>query len=182
MTTHDIRVRLPNIPAGFHAFLLADVQVRDPGSGSLLDIMFTDGLRVRARASAEVLRLGTRLNGLFRATLHFRTDDDARLREPLHLYRLRPMDYPLAYPSKTYWSAAGVVLTHPDTLLVFLEKARATPFQIRFKRQLPLLPFDSASHSLRASGVLIDGQLIATELHVVQPLEIAARWHNWQFP
>ena len=161
--TDDVQVRPPKIPDGFHAFLLADVQVRDSGSGSYLEVVFADGLTVRARASAEVLRLGEKLNGLLRATLHFRTDDDARLREPLHLYRLRRIEYPLAHPSKTYWSAAGTVSTLPDALMIFPEKARATPFQVRFKNQI-LSTTGTMDQSFRASGVLLSGHLILAGL------------------
>ena len=59
-------------PEGFHAFLLENVTVLDPGSGTRMILKFPDGTLRRADVNPELLRLGD-LNGSWRATLYFRT-------------------------------------------------------------------------------------------------------------
>ncbi len=97
-------IRSPN---GYHAFLVATVELHNPGKGNMVDLQFSNGLLLRATVAADLLRLGT-LSGFWRATLHFRTSDQAELEPPLMLKRFRPLhdkhEAPLAF-----WSIAGQI-------------------------------------------------------------------------
>jgi hypothetical protein len=167
----------PNVPEGFHAFLLADVQIKDPGVGTLLEVILEDGQQLRARASPEVLRLSGTLTGRCRATLHFRTDAGARLREPLHLYRVRQISTPLDGPTGTYWTAAGLGV--PNGLMVFPEKARATPFRVNYQPE-PSVDFcPDLYQSVRAHGIVRGGVVLATTVEVIPTLDIPERWEPW---
>lgn len=180
MTTNDVQTEPPKIPVGFHAFLLADLRIQDPGQGHVLDVIFKDGRRLRTRASAEVLRLGTKLNRHYRATLHFRTDKEGTLQEPLHLYRVRPISVPLNHPSGTYWSATGLVTQQLDALVILPEKARTPPFKIHFLSEGSESEWRMARQPVRASGSIVNRQLVATEIVTLPRLDIPHHHLAWQ--
>jgi hypothetical protein len=179
LTDESDRSSPPAVPAGFHAFLLADVYIRDPGQGVYVDVRLQSGQYLRARASTEVLRLGLQLPSIWRATLHFRTDLDARLHEPLHLHRLRKFEYPLADDSNTFWSATGLVSRKRDAIVIFPERAKTQPFPISFQGGLDLGKA-TPGRSVRARGVVRDSVLVATYAEYIPDLPIPDRWGNGQ--
>lgn len=172
------------VPDGFHAFLLASVSVRDPGRGSLVELALPDGTAIRSRASPDLLRRGARLDGSWRATLHFRAAGDGSLVQPVALQRLRPLtgsfeDVPV------FWSAAGE-LERVDTdarlatLRVFPERAKRAPFAVTAALSPSLGPLGrmlDATH-LRLSGHLEGLRLVATRAEAVE-LTRPARWSGW---
>lgn len=176
------RAVLPKSPSGFHAFLLADLTIDDPGVGTYVDVVFLDGYRLRARASAEVLRMGSQLQerGLCRATLHFRTDHEGFLVEPLHLYRVRRELLPLDSATGTYWSATGLRQAHRNHLMVYPERAKATPFRVAFKIPDSLQLPNQIATALHLSGSVCSNQLVANSVSASSNLDIPARWANWR--
>jgi hypothetical protein len=178
LTVDSITASQPKTPSGFHAFLLADVDVVDFGQGEYVDVVFRDGTRFRSRASAEILRLGPRLRGQHRVTLHFRTDLHGALLEPLHLYRRRDQDSTLEPTTGTYWSAVGLALPGSHSMMVYLERARTPPFQISFKHATPPSTVVSPGTGIRLTGVVRAGQLIAVNMSTVEPLLIPERWRS----
>ncbi|MFB9992530.1 hypothetical protein ACFFLM_11185 [Deinococcus oregonensis] len=179
MTVDSLTAAQPKTPSGFHAFLLADVDVVDFGQGEYVDVVFRDRTRLRARASAEILRLGSRLHGQHRVTLHFRTDLDGTLLEPLHLYRRRDLDTTLEPTTGTYWSAVGLALPGSLSMMVYLERARTPPFQITFKYDVKPSILVSPGTGMRLNGIVRAGQLIATNVIPVEHLLIPERWRYW---
>jgi hypothetical protein len=170
---------IPKIPHGFHAFLLADIHVHDPGIGTHVDVLFCDGTCMRARASAEVLRLGDGMQGKHRATLHFRTDHDGQLISPLHLYRLRSIKYPLPGGKGSFWSALGIRGDAEKSLRIYPEKANSKPFQIAYRSEND---FQSKNgEALRVSGHLESGLLVAGEILRAQSCQIPDRWFRWRW-
>lgn len=170
---------LPKTPSGYHAFLLADIFVDDPGSGAYVDVIFRDGSRIRARASPDVLRLGDRLRGHHRGTMHFRTSSEGKLIEPIHLYKVRVAEEPLPHASGTYWSAVGSITEAGDVLRVYPERARAEPFQISYIDKS--LSKNSFTESIHVLGWLQNLHLVALEINSVAPLKIPDRWLKWRW-
>ncbi len=102
-------IRSPN---GYHAFLVATVELEDPGKGRLVQLKFLDGTVFQALVASDVLRLGN-LNGTWRATLHFTSNPNGSLQSPLRVQRLRPRASHVEMPA-TFWSIAGDI-EHLDT-------------------------------------------------------------------
>ncbi|WP_407572257.1 hypothetical protein [Deinococcus altitudinis] len=145
--------------------------------GTLLEVILEDGQQLRARASPEILRLSGTLTGRCRATLHFRTDAGARLREPLHLYRVRQISTPLDEHTGTYWTAAGLGV--PNGLMVFPEKARATPFCVNYQPESSAELRPDLYQSVRAHGFIRNGVVVASMVEIIPPLSIPERWEPW---
>ncbi len=123
-----------SVPDSPHAFLLANVIVDDPGRGETVLLRLPDGRKVRARASANILRLGSGVVGHWRATLHFRTQRDAHVHLPLRLERLRPLSQD-ADGVETFWSVAGRLLKIEDqagllTVLIIPERPGRPSFKV----------------------------------------------------
>ncbi len=166
-------IRSPN---GYHAFLVATVELHDPGKGNSVDLQFTNGLILRATVVADVLRLGN-LTGFWRTTLHFRTSEDGLLEPPLMLKRLRPLrdkqDIPLAF-----WSLAGQVEMVNEkkscaTFRVFTARKRLEFFVITVRcsdDQIAVLR-DSPQKTWLVTGMLEDNSLQAQE---IKPITL--RW------
>ncbi len=95
-------IRSPN---GYHAFLVATVELEDPGKGRLVRLKFSDGTVFQGLVASDVLRLGN-LNGTWRATLHFTSNPNGNLKPPLRVQRLRPQASQIETPA-TFWSIAG---------------------------------------------------------------------------
>ncbi len=180
MITDTAALTSPKTPKGFHAFLLADLRVEDSGTGVYVDVVFQDGSRHRARASAEVLRLGPGLRGSHRATLHFRTDLEGYLVEPLHLYRIREHDAPLDEDTGTYWSALGLTHGAENRLTVYPERARTTPFQVVFQTDRVRLQPPPGAPALHVRGTVRENRLVAVSMAVAEHLEIPHRWAGWR--
>lgn len=165
------------IPDSFHAFLVADVQIHDPGKGYYVDVCFADGTQRRARASAEVLRMGSAMIGHHRATLHFRTDELGFILDPMHLYRVRSIYLPLPHQGTTYWSSLGIKEYARNSIMIYPELAKAHPFKISFQE------FQDVEHeigsTLHVQGYVEKGRLIASEIRKTKNHDIPHRWKGW---
>lgn len=178
--TSIVQDRYPEIVHTFQAFILADVLIRDPGHGHILEITFDDGHTCRARVSAQMLRLRPRPNGRLRASFRFRTNVEATLQEPLHLYRVRPIAAPLNPPNGTFWAASGLAAADPHALVIIPEHTRTLPFKIHYQPQQDnTLPYP-ARNSLFVAGVVEQGRLLATNSRVCASMEIPPRWRIWE--
>ncbi len=152
------------VPEGPHAFLLANVIVDDPGKGETVVLRLPDGRKVRVRASPNILRLGSGVVGHWRATLHFRTQRDARLHLPLRLERFRPLTETVD-DIETFWSVAGRLLkmdyqTGLLTVLIIPERQGRPPFKVTVHApQIDLSGLEVGTH------VALRGQLAGLFLH-----------------
>jgi hypothetical protein len=173
------------IPIGFHAFLIAVVRVHDPGSGDLVDLEIPGQARLRARASADVLRLGERIGDVWRATLHFATAQDGRLWEPIHLQRVLPIQPEMA-GFEPVWSAAGKILRLDVdkgfiVMRVYPERARRAPFLVHAAATAEQLEVLEGAVFARLVGGLNESKLTvqaATPISLVVP----ERWKGWRPP
>jgi hypothetical protein len=172
-------------PSTHHAFLISPVIAHDPGKGELIDLALPNGTFFRAKASAEVLRLGPNINGSWRATLHFDTTEQAKILEPVRVPKLVPLAPDLEFSQPT-WGAAGKVvrLDRDDGLAVirvYPKTGLVLPFVIAAIASLEQLSSVEKAQGLRLRGTLRDRHLIATHL---EPLDLAvpSHWKSWQPP
>jgi hypothetical protein len=172
-------------PSTHHAFLIAPVIVHDPGKGDLMDLELSDGTFLRAQAGVEVLRLGTNINGPWRATLHFDTTDQAKINEPVRIPKLVPLAPDLESAQPT-WGAAGMVIRLDRdnglaAIRVYPKTGLVMPFVIAAIANLEQLLSVEHPQGLRLRGTLRDRHLIATHL---EPLDLAvpSHWKSWQPP
>lgn len=125
-------------PEGFHAFLLENVTVLDPGSGTRMILKFPDGTLRRADVNPELLRLGD-LNGSWRATLYFRTNSSGKVTNFVTLQRLRVVDPDVHEGS--FWTASGkvILLDHATgrvVIRIFPERTKLEPFAVSARATL----------------------------------------------
>jgi hypothetical protein len=172
------------VPTGFHAFLLASVIASDPGRGNLINLELPDGTAILARATPTVLRLGSGINGAWRATLHFSTTPDGHLNSPVTIQRLRPPT-PEFETVETFWSTIGELETleldaRLITVRVFPERARRAPFTVTaiLDSSLGFLEHPKNVTHVRLSGHLEKTALVATEIEAVE-ISRPAQWLNW---
>ncbi len=173
------------IPPGFHAFLIAVVRVHDPGSGDLVDLEIPGQARLRARAGADVLRLGERIGDVWRATLHFATAQDGRLWEPLHLQRVLPVQPEMA-GLEPVWSAAGKIVRLDlngglVVLRVYPERARRAPFLVHATATPVQLESLEGAVFARLGGGL-NGSKLTLQAALPISLVVPERWKGWRPP
>jgi hypothetical protein len=153
-----------------HAFLITPVVVHDPGRGSLIDLELPGGTYLRAQAAPDVLRLGANLGGAWKATLHFETQPNARLQEPLQLTRLSPLTAleAVLLPS---WGATGRVIKldriEGFVVIEVIPKKKEIPsFTLTAIVSIDQLSsIENASH-VRLKGRLSDCHLVVAQLEV----------------
>ena len=173
------------IPPGFHAFLIAVVRVHDPGRGDLVDLEIPGQARLRARAGADVLRLGERIGNVWRATLHFTTAQDGRLWEPVHLQRVLSVEPEMA-ELEPVWSAAGkIVRLDLDegmvVLRVYPERARRAPFLVHTTATADQLESLEGAVFARLSGGL-NGSKLTVQTAFPISLTVSEQWKGWRPP
>jgi hypothetical protein len=172
-------------PSTHHAFLISPVIAHDPGKGDLIDLALPDGTVLRAKASAEVLRLGTDINGPWRATLHFDTTEQAKILEPVRVPKLVPLTPDLEFSQPTWGAAGKVVRLDRDeglaVIRVYPKTGLVLPFVIAAIASLEQLSSVKQAPGLRLRGTLRNHHLIATHL---EPLDLAVpgHWKSWQPP
>ena len=171
-------INIPTPPTP-HAFLITPVMVHDPGKGDLMDLELPDRSYLRAQASPDVLRLGSPTSGLWKATLHFDTQTNARLKEPLRLPRLTPLlsDEERLMPT---WGAIGQVVTldRVKGLVAIRIVTQGNPSQAFTVTAIAtleqILSVEHASY-LRLKGSLRDRHLLVTQLESIEAPEPIAR-------
>lgn len=152
------------------AVLVADVRIKDAGSGLGMDLRLKDRTVLHVRASPKVLRLRLNLQRWYRATFTLRTHFDGTLREPLSLVQLELMAVPLTNASRTNWTVVGLVSSSPETVIVRSGRSAAQPLQISYRVAPGLLSTLSKGDSVRISGILQDQGLLANEIELIPPL------------
>lgn len=157
------------------ALLMADVRIKNPGTGLRMDLTLKDRTVLQVRASPDVLRVRLNLQRRYRAMLILRTHFDGTLREPLSLLQIEPITEPFENASRTSWSITGLVSSYPQTVVVRGGRGSVQSFQISFKAapEFPLMP--GVGESVRIKGVLEDRVLLATGLEVLSPLKLPLR-------
>jgi hypothetical protein len=172
----------PVSPRGHHAFLIVTAQVRDPGRGDTVTLELDDGTRLLCKASADALRLGSALEGRWRATLHFTTRRHGALGYPLRMTALRaPGD-----DNSSYWSVAGKVVrldraAHVAVVRVYPERAKLEPFVIAARATLEQLSIVEDETFIHMRGTL-DGDTLVAEHFERAALRVPARWADWKPP
>jgi hypothetical protein len=172
-------------PSTHHAFLISPVVAHDPGKGELIDLALPNGTFFRAKASAEVLRLGANINGPWRATLHFDTTEHARINEPVRVPKLVPLTPDLEFAQPT-WGAAGKVIRLDRNeglavIRVYPKTGLVLPFVIAAIASLEQLSSVEHAQALRLRGTLRRQHLIATHLESLD-LAVPGHWKSWQPP
>jgi hypothetical protein len=157
------------------ALLMADVRIKNPGTGLRMDLSLKDRTVLQVRASPDVLRLRLNLQRRYRATLALRTHFDGTLREALSLLHVEPITHPLEHASRTSWSITGLVSSYPHSVVVRGGRGSLQPFQISFKAASAFPPMPAVGESVRVKGVLEDRVLLATALEVITPLKPSLR-------
>lgn len=182
MTPYSVPHQFPAVPDGFHTYLHADARVQIPDTGSSVYLTLRGGRIMRARASTHLLRQRAQLQGRHLATLHLRTDPAGRPKEPLLLVRLSLLGKSAKDISRSWWSAAGLVAAHPDELIVFGTDSRSAPLQISYRRHTDCTTAVERGQSVRFEGVLSNGRLTATAVHLLPPLMVhpcQSQWRRW---
>jgi hypothetical protein len=177
-------IQIPT-PSTHHAFLIAPVIAHDPGKGDLIDLALPDGTILRAKAGVDVLRLGSNINGPWRATLHFDTTEQAKIKEPIQVPKLVSLSPDLETAQPT-WGAAGKVvrLDRVEGLVVirvYPKTGLILPFVIAAIASLEQLSSVEHATGLRLRGTLRDRHLIATHLEPLD-LHVPTHWKSWQPP
>jgi len=157
------------------ALLMADVRIKNPGTGLRMDLTLKDRTVLHVRASPDVLRVRLNLQRRYRATLTLRTHFDGTLREALSLLQVEPITEPFENTSRTSWSITGLVASYPQTVIVRGGRGSVQPFQISFKAAPEFPPMPAVGESVRIKGVLEDRVLLATGLEVLPPLNLPLR-------
>ena len=170
ITAHQTLINIPT-PNTHHAFLIAPVIAHDPGKGDLIDLELPDQTFLRSQAAPDVLRLGPNISGSWQATLHFTTNSDASLKEPLRLPRLKPCPTHDETHLPT-WGAAGLI-TNLDlkegfvTIRVIPQRENLQAFLITAIASLEQLTNLQSASNLRLKGTLRGRQLIALHLEQI---------------
>lgn len=157
------------------ALLLADVRIKNPGTGMRMDLTLNDRSVLQVRASPDVLRVRLNRQRRYRATLTLRTHFDGTLRAALSLIQIEPITDPIEHASRTSWSITGLVSAAPQTVVVRGGRGSVHPFQISFKAAPEFPPMPAVGESVRVKGVLEDRVLLATGLEVLPPLHLSLR-------
>jgi hypothetical protein len=172
-------------PSTHHAFLIAPVIVHDPGKGDLIDLALPNGTFLRAKAGVDVLRLGTDINGPWRATLHFDTTEQARINEPVRVPKLIPLAPDLESAQPTWGAAGKIVRLDRDeglaVIRVYPKTGLVLPFVIAAIASLEQLSRIEHAQALRLRGTLRHQHLIATHLEPLD-LTVPGHWKSWQPP
>lgn len=170
-------------PERFHAFLLENITIRDPGSGTRMILKFADGTLRRADVNPELLRLGD-LNGNWRATLYFRTNSSGKITNFVTLRQLRVID-PVVHEG-SFWTASGKVImldhvTGNAVIRIFPERSKSEPFAVSARVTLEQINAVEGASFVHMSGRLEGDELIA---NVLQPVELVLpeRWKDWVRP
>jgi hypothetical protein len=163
-------IRSPN---GYHAFLVATIELKDPGKGRLVNLKFADGTVFQALVASDVLRLGN-LNGDWRATLHFTTNPNGVLEPPLRLQRLRPRETQIESLS-SFWSMAGDVenldpMNSRVSLRILTSRRHPTFFvnTIQLSKELFKIVQANPVRTWLMQGFLEQGTLIAQSVSIIK--------------
>jgi hypothetical protein len=165
----------------YHAFLVATVDLRDPGLGRHADLTI-DGKPYTASVSIESVRQAARqrgktLTGRWRATLGLRTLPDASLAPRLFLRRVRaPGDAALEQPE--FWAlTADVVAVDAATGLLEVRlpsrSGKGDGFSIHVRADAALLERARGVRHVHVKGGLEGGYLVAVDLEPRDTVQVA---------
>ncbi len=182
MSVPQLTHHTASFPSGHHAFMTANVLVRDSGRGALVDLEFEDGTLMRSRVTTDLARLGPGLAGRWRASIHFRTEAPGRPHEPVFVRRLRPVT-PDLEQAPPVWSAAGKVVRLDRTdglvlLRIFPEQAPTEPFVVSAFASLELLSTVEGAGFVSMHGGVRGSRLIVRHIEAAD-LTIPERWKDW---
>lgn len=165
----------PEMVHQFGAFLRADVRLVGPGYGSQANVIFQGGLTRRVRVSRHLLRLGTALRGRHQVELSLRTTLQGQLMTGLQLIELTRNATPIEHPSRTAWSAVGLVADLGTTVLIFRSR-RALPIRISFQPGPGVKLNTEVGRPLSVQGTLRGDCLIATAVNYDLTLKMPPHW------
>lgn len=162
----------------YSAVFSADVTLIDPGQGPQVNLLLRGGLILRVKAGPDLLRLGSAMQGQYRADLSLRTSVQGLLKPPLRLLRLTRDAAPIEHPSRTCWSATGLVAAGGNSLLVFQERY-VSPLRLTFQAERGVHLDPTVGQTLQVQGVLRRERLIATAVRYSDALEMPQHWQRY---
>ena len=164
----------------FHAFMLLNATIVAIGKGEYVELVQTNGITIKARLSVTAARQLGHQSKVWRVSLHFRTDQQGNLIEPIFLQRIRP--HQAEQDSSTIWSVAGeITFLEPRqrimTIKIYPEREERKPFFVSVCLDLEQYELAKSATCIQASGDLLEKKLIAKKLEVID-LKIPSNWQQ----